>query len=228
MTGHPEIDAILDRAQHYRHEVYRRDGLPPETFLVTEQEYFLLQHWREPSWVAVNVDTLSCIDPHPLYLFGMRVVQPERMAWDRDDRWMEHLKVRLMPAVWVGDPIPLMCDIAAERCRTALPSRPQREVTCPCGEVIWDLSMCTAWVGLQHQRDIDAALQRAMFDRVEQNIAAAFHSSGSIGLEPSAHARATDPLPPLDDLDEGLQCCGQRYPTFATFLAHRRGHQEMR
>jgi hypothetical protein len=84
MTGHPEIDAILDRAQRYRHEVYARDGVRPETFLVTEREYDLLQTYRAPSWVAVNVDTLSDITPRPMSLFGMRVVQPERFERARD------------------------------------------------------------------------------------------------------------------------------------------------
>jgi hypothetical protein len=154
MTGHPEIDAILDRVQRYRDEVYARDGVPPETFLVTEREYALLQTYRAPSWVAVNVDTLSDTTPRPISLFGMRVVQPERFEWARES--------------------------------TRANPRPS------------SLTL--------------AELERAFAPVLEQ-------SSGT---------HAADPLPPLDDLDEGLQCCGRRYPTFAAFLAHRRGHEEMR
>jgi hypothetical protein len=35
-----------------------------------------------------------------------------------------------------------------------------------------------------------------------------------------------EPLPPIDDLDEGLTCCDRRYPTFLAYMAHRRAHQE--
>jgi hypothetical protein len=39
-------------------------------------------------------------------------------------------------------------------------------------------------------------------------------------------AAADDPLPPLDDLDEGLHCCNRHYPTFHAYLTHRRGHHD--
>jgi hypothetical protein len=154
MTAHPEIDAILDRAQHYYRETYAQDGTPPETFVVTEREYALLQTYRAPSWVAVNVDTLSDTTPRPISLFGMRVVQPECGAWYQNS--------------------------------THGNSRPS------------NLTL--------------AALERAFASVLEQSLG----------------THAADPLPPLDDLDEGLQCCGRRYPTFAAYLAHRRGHEEMR
>lgn len=35
-----------------------------------------------------------------------------------------------------------------------------------------------------------------------------------------------DPWTPLEDLDEGLVCCGKDYPTHAAWFAHRRGHKE--
>jgi hypothetical protein len=41
--------------------------------------------------------------------------------------------------------------------------------------------------------------------------------------EATVHAM-TNPLPPLDDLDEGLMCCGKKHPTFAKYMAHCRRH----
>lgn len=37
-----------------------------------------------------------------------------------------------------------------------------------------------------------------------------------------------DPLPPLEGLDEGLQCCGLHYETFAKYLAHQKQAHVMR
>jgi hypothetical protein len=39
-----------------------------------------------------------------------------------------------------------------------------------------------------------------------------------------ARQRSMEPLPPLDEIDEGLRCCGVTYPTFAEFMTHQRQH----
>src|SRR5262245_20312326 len=44
--------------------------------------------------------------------------------------------------------------------------------------------------------------------------------------QPIAPPPAPFPLSELDDLDEGLICCGRRYPTFKAYMTHRREHHE--
>ena len=65
-------------------------------------------------------------------LFGMRVVKPVRMPWYRDNEWMEHYKRSQLTS---SEPW-----FTVERCSTSYQLYPSLEVTCPCGEVIWEMS----------------------------------------------------------------------------------------
>jgi hypothetical protein len=76
---------------------------------------------------------------------------------------------------------------------------------------------------------------------LEWNRPGGAHLSWHVGVDMAAHDSVSrsviigvdmdihddDPLPPLDDLDEGLQCCARSYPTFATYLTHRRQAHEL-
>jgi hypothetical protein len=144
MTGHLVIDAILHRAERYRHETYARLGSPPETFLVTEAEYALLQRWTPPRGVLFLRDDIPDYVAPRMSIFGMRVIKPERFLWYRDSVYMEHFKHSPL----AGEPIAAWGPFwslpeAISRCRTERPDGNQRTITCPCGEVIWDLSMYT-------------------------------------------------------------------------------------
>ena len=136
--SNPEVDAILERARCYQAEYYAREGYPPDRFLVSEHEYESLQrHYGGPPVPPVTSD---------LQIMGMRVVKPVRMPWYRDNRAMEHFKIsalNLRP-LQQWDPLPCMSD-ALERCLTNLPLYPCRTMTCPYGEVIWEMSSYTGW-----------------------------------------------------------------------------------
>jgi hypothetical protein len=69
MTGHPAVDAIADRARSYREASLINDGVPPEFFVVTAEEYACLAWWYR--WFgrrdAVGQGTA-------IRLYGMQVV----------------------------------------------------------------------------------------------------------------------------------------------------------
>ena len=124
--------AILNRAHAYRVKVYASTGQPPDSFMVTEEDYCLLQlHYGGPA---------AGDAPGELQLMGMVVHRPERFDWYGDNLSMEHF--RRMEPLRLSDPFP-PAPLAIERCRTNLPLAPCRDVACPCGEVIWDMSTCT-------------------------------------------------------------------------------------
>ena len=279
--GPVEIQALLDRAQRYRDDSYRRTGRYPESFIVTEYEDHLLRRYYSHG---------HPVDPHEpvvndeLQLHGMRVCGPQRVSWYRAERVMTH--VRIGPGVTrptnQSDPLPCS-PLHLEPCRTERPASPQRDIACPCGEVIWDLSTClwddvptALWAfpivvdptlapgewrmlseatgrrfdqrlahimaameeALPHARqavddewDTVASMQ-ASWDRAiaDGELTHLIGRDVVIRLQQAVrerHQRAVhDPLPPLDDLDEGLQCCGHRQPTFADYMKHRRLHGE--
>jgi hypothetical protein len=148
MIGHtdawllpPDIHAICDRACRYRDEVYTATGHMPDRFLVTEVEYSLLQMYHAHAPVAPH--------HHPsvrdeIQLMGMRVYKPERMEWSSGNSSMDHFRISsiLHRSLSRWAPVP-WSPAQPEHCRTARPLRRQRDIVCPCGEVIWDLSTCT-------------------------------------------------------------------------------------
>src|SRR5262245_25641082 len=80
--------------------------------------------------------------------------------------------------------------------------------------VIWDLSTGAAPVPFSAEGMAVSELRddSEMLERIMTNMA---------GTDTEALAHS---LPPLDDLDEGLQHCGRQFETFAAFMAHIRSH----
>lgn len=133
MTGNPAIDAILDRAHRYYRECARHNGSPPDRFFVSERDYALLRSFPD----------LYVGDPqHPdtMQLYGMKIIKPARIAWNGTNPCMEHISLTytILRPLSRDDPID-RTDRIVEYCRTLLPTAPQPEIACPCGEVIWDL-----------------------------------------------------------------------------------------
>jgi hypothetical protein len=192
----PELWPIVDRAHRYRDEVYATTGQMPERFLVTADEYRQLRMYdsHRPFMVhrarAANDVLLLC---------GMRVITPERMAWYRDNTYMDHIRISaLLPRpLHEWEPLPSVAEQLGH-CRTERLPRPQREIACPCGEVLWDLSMCIWDVARMNDERT-----------VARRIRSADHGE-SMETPESA-------LP-----DETLTCCGRTWSTHAAWMAHYR------
>jgi hypothetical protein len=220
ITGNPELDALLERAYTYREKTYQRLGHLPTRVFVTEHEYDRLLRYH-----GYGLSRTECFDHDELTLFGMLVVLPKRRAWDGEATSMSHAKrsPRVGSDVYY-DPFPSLPD-AVTSCRTDQPLSPMREVTCPCGEVIWEMPAEVYWVAQQRAMPlmpcessplvIEGPGERlvTVMDRMVEEVLRHTHES------------TDDPLPPLDDLDEGLHCCGVTYGTFAEFMTHRRQHE---
>jgi hypothetical protein len=140
--AHPEVQALLDRAETCSREVYAASGNPPARFIVTEEEYRLLQWLRAPSSVTVSAEMLSQVEAVPIYLFGMRVCRPVRIPWYRDSHNMEHFDL-LHPSNLSHLRPTIPRELVLGPCVTEHPHMRQPDVTCPCGQVIWDLSTST-------------------------------------------------------------------------------------
>jgi hypothetical protein len=182
-----EIDALMDRAYRYYHDTYAATGAPPDRFLVTDEEYRLLQ--ISPDHYMMRRDLSPGME---MYLLGMRVCRPQRLPWLYPNHAMKHVNgLRPVHPADVFPPRPC----ALETCQTDFPSTRQREIACPCGEVIWDISACIESLGAT---DWWMPCQSTVVD--------------------------DDPLPLIEDLDEGLQCCSKHFATFKAYLTHRRRH----
>lgn len=117
MTGNPAIDAIIVRANAYYHECVRRNGYPPIRFRVTDQEYRFLQICES----SYELDLWHSDDRQEIYLCGMLVYHPRHLVYHPGMYAMRHRS-----------------DVTLENCDTVLPTQPCHEITCPCGDVIWE------------------------------------------------------------------------------------------
>ena len=91
------------------------------------------------------------------------------------------------------------------------------------------------WSRMAERRELvplTPAQVRETTDRVRQSMAhtieVMYDVVGREGMDVSARDEPEDPLPPLDDLDERLTCCGQTFERFSgedperAYWAHRK------
>lgn len=123
--------ALLKRAEAYYRETYHQTGYHPTRFRVTPHEEHLLKLYGgqelaikyPPDWQAI-------------YVMGMRVYLQERLRWDPACGAMFHYK-------GFGGRLPTSDELTPheaatlEICETTLLMPGQRDIPCPCGDVIW-------------------------------------------------------------------------------------------
>lgn len=123
--------ALIERAHAYYRETYRREGYPPSRFRVTHEEERLLRIYG-----SHNVVMTYSSDGQEIHLMGMRVYLPERQPCQPGCGTKVHYK-------GFGGRLPMSEELTPyeaatlEFCETPLLMTGQRDIPCPCGDVIW-------------------------------------------------------------------------------------------